>query len=68
MEKGKAKPVVKKSTRKGEVEPPKKAKLSPEAEMKIAIRKATALSQRNKNKMTMDEAIRILRVCRQFRQ
>lgn len=60
-EKGKAKPVVKKSTRKGEVEPPKKAKLSPESEMKIIIRKATAVSQRNQNKMSMDEAIRVLR-------
>jgi hypothetical protein len=64
-EKGKPKSVVKKSTRKGEVEAPKKPKLSPEAEMKIMIRKATQVSQRNQNKMTMDEAIRILRVRRQ---
>jgi len=64
-DKGKAKPVVKKSTRKGEVEPPKKARLSPEAEVKIMIRRATALSQRNPSKMTMGEAIRVLRVCHQ---
>lgn len=61
-DKGKEKPVVKKSTRKGEEETTKKNKLSPEAEMKAAVRKLKARSDMNPNKMTIEEAVKVLRV------
>lgn len=61
-DKGKEKPVIKKSTRKGEEETTKKNKLSPEAEMKAAVRKLKARSDMNANKMTIDEAVKVLRV------
>jgi hypothetical protein len=61
-DKGKEKPVVKKSTRKGEEETTKKNKLSPEAEMRAAVRRLKARSDMNPNKMTIDEAVKVLRV------
>ena len=61
-DKGKEKTVVKKSTRKGEEETTKKNKLSPEAEMRVAVRRLKARSDMNPNKMTIDEAVKVLRV------
>ena len=61
-DKCKEKTVVKKSTRKGEEEKTKKNKLSPEAEMRVAVRRLKARSDMNPNKMTIDEAVKVLRV------
>lgn len=54
--------MVKKSQRKGEVEAPKKVKLSPEQEVKAIVKKSQLASAKNENKMTIEEAVRVLRV------
>ncbi|KAG8867069.1 mitochondrial 54S ribosomal protein mrpl1 [Serendipita sp. 405] len=52
---------VKKPTRKGEAETSKKPRLSPESEMKSVVKQAAAVSDKNENKMTLEDAIRVLR-------
>ncbi|KAG8832584.1 mitochondrial 54S ribosomal protein mrpl1 [Serendipita sp. 399] len=60
-DKEKGKPAVKKPTRKGEVETSKKPRLSPESELKLVVKRAAARSEKNTNKMTLEDAIKVLR-------
>jgi hypothetical protein len=54
--------MVKKSQRKGEAEPARKARLSPEQEVKGIMKRSQLVSMKNENKMTIEEAVRVLKV------
>ena len=44
-------------------EPKKKKKLSPEAEMKLQVQKSKKTYAKNAYKMTLEDAINVIRVC-----